>query len=88
VPPGLAFFPSNRYILFMIFPLEKLIEYKSNMYEITCAASRRAYQLSMLQDEKIEESGGKVVSLAASQVFSGEIEFRTDDPALSERGIE
>jgi DNA-directed RNA polymerase subunit omega len=72
----------------MIFPLEKLIEYKSNMYEITCAASRRAYQLSMLQDEKIEESGGKVVSLAAAQVFSGEIEFRTGDPALPERGIE
>jgi DNA-directed RNA polymerase subunit omega len=72
----------------MIFPLEKLIEYKSNMYEITCAASRRAYQLSMLQDEKIAESDGKVVSLAASQVFSREIEFRTDDPALPERGIE
>ncbi|MDR2049456.1 MAG: DNA-directed RNA polymerase subunit omega [Treponema sp.] len=69
----------------MIFPLEKLIEYKGNMYEITCAASRRAYQLSMLQDERIEESDGKVVSLAAAQVFSGEIEFRSGASALSER---
>jgi DNA-directed RNA polymerase subunit omega len=69
----------------MIFPLEKLVEYKSNMYEITCAASRRAYQLSMLQDERIAESDGKVVSLAAAQVFSGEIEFRSGEPALSER---
>lgn len=81
----LVIFPPNRYICFMIFPLEKLIEYKSNMYEITCAASRRAYQLSMLQDERIEESDGKVVSLAAAQVFSREIEFRSGDPAFSER---
>jgi DNA-directed RNA polymerase subunit omega len=72
----------------MIFPLERLIEYKDNMYEITCAASRRAYQLSMLRDQRIEENDGKVVSLAAAEVFTGEIEFRTDDPALSERSVE
>jgi DNA-directed RNA polymerase subunit omega len=69
----------------MIFPLERLIEYKGNMYEITCAASRRAYQLSMLRDQEIEENDGKVVSLAAGQVFTGEIEFRIGDPALPER---
>ncbi|MDR1143347.1 MAG: DNA-directed RNA polymerase subunit omega [Spirochaetaceae bacterium] len=63
----------------MIFPLEKLIEYKSNMYEITCAASRRAYQLSMLRDPEIEGTDGKVVSLAAQQVFTKEIDFRIED---------
>ncbi|MCL1815047.1 MAG: DNA-directed RNA polymerase subunit omega [Treponema sp.] len=60
----------------MIFPLEELIEYKDNMYEITCAASRRAFQLSMLRDPEIDEHEGKVVSLAAQQVFTKEIEFR------------
>ena len=62
----------------MIFPLEELIEYDRNMYEITAAASRRSYQLSMLKDPEIEENDGKVVSLAARQVFTQEIEFRLD----------
>jgi DNA-directed RNA polymerase subunit omega len=59
----------------MIFPLEELIEYDNNMYEITAAASRRSYQLSMLKDPEIEDNDGKVVSLAARQVFTKEVEF-------------
>ena len=67
----------------MIFPLEELIEYGKNMYEITVASSRRAYQLSMLYaagDEMtkpwIDENDGKVVSMAANQIFTKEVEFR------------
>ena len=67
----------------MIFPIEELIEYDKNMYEITAASSRRSSQLSMLfvaddDDIKpwIEENDGKVVSLAARQVFTKEVEFR------------
>jgi DNA-directed RNA polymerase subunit omega len=63
----------------MIFPLEELIEYDNNMYEITSAASRRSYQLSMLKDPDIEENEGKVVSLAARQVFTKQIEFRLEE---------
>ena len=63
----------------MIFPLEELIKYEKNMYEVTCAASRRAYQLSMLRIPEVEESGGKVVSIAARQVFTGEVDFRLQD---------
>ena len=63
----------------MIFPLEELIEYDGNMYEITCAASRRSYQLSMLKDPEIEFNDGKVVSLAARQVFDKTIEFRIEE---------
>ena len=69
--------------MIMIFPLEELIEYVDNMYEITAASSRRSYQLSMLYaandfmaKDWIDENDGKVVSLAARQVFTGEIEFR------------
>jgi DNA-directed RNA polymerase subunit omega len=62
----------------MIFPLEELIEYDENMYEITSAASRRSYQLSMLKDPEIDENDGKMVSLAARQVFTKKIEFRLD----------
>ena len=67
----------------MIFPLEELIKYKKNMYGITAAAAHRSYQLSMLhaaEDEQakswIDDNNGKVVSLAARQVFSGELDFR------------
>jgi DNA-directed RNA polymerase subunit omega len=49
------------------------------MYGITAAASRRAFQLSMLKDEEIEENDGKVVSLAARQVFTQEVEFRIEE---------
>jgi DNA-directed RNA polymerase subunit omega len=62
----------------MIFPLEELIEYEDNMYEITAAASRRSYQLSMLKDPDIEDNEGKVVSLAARQVFTDQIEFHLE----------
>ena len=67
----------------MIFPLEELIGYVKNMYEITAASSRRSYQLSMLHAAEdyqvkpwIDENDGKVVSLAARQVFTKEVEFR------------
>ena len=70
----------------MIFPLEELIEYVDNMYEVTAASSRRSYQLSILQaanDDQIrpwiEANDGKVVSLAARQVFTKEIEFRLEN---------
>ena len=63
----------------MIFPLEELIKYDQNMYEITSAASRRSYQLSMLRDPEIEDFDGKVVSLAARQVFTQEVEFRIEE---------
>jgi len=62
----------------MIFPLKELIEYDKNMYEITAAASRRSYQLSMLKDPEIEDNDGKVVSLAARQLFTQEVEFRVE----------
>jgi DNA-directed RNA polymerase subunit omega len=70
----------------MIFPLEELIGYEKNMYEITASSSRRSYQLSMLyaaEDDQvkywIDDNDGKVVSLAARQVFTKEIEFRLDN---------
>jgi DNA-directed RNA polymerase subunit omega len=49
------------------------------MYEITTASSRRSYQLSMLKDPEIEDNDGKVVSLAARQIFTKEVEFRIAD---------
>ena len=63
----------------MVFPLQELVEYKGNIYEITCAASRRAFQLSKINDESLEENDGKVVSLAARQLFTNEVEYRIEE---------
>ena len=63
----------------MIFPLEELIEYNKNMYEITTASSRRAYQLSsVLEKDEKEDYDGKMVALAARQVFTEEVLFRLE----------
>ena len=70
----------------MIFPLKELIQYEKNMYEVTVASSRRSYQLSMLYAAQdiyaryhIDDNDGKVVSLAARQVFTEEVEFRLEE---------
>jgi len=63
----------------MIFPLKDLIEYDGNMYEVTTAASRRAYQLSsVLEKDEKEDYDGKMVALAALQVFTKEVQFRLE----------
>jgi DNA-directed RNA polymerase subunit omega len=63
----------------MIMPLEQLIEYDGNAYEITVAITRRAYQLAVLKTPEVEKNNGKVVSLATRHVFSKQIEFRLLD---------
>jgi DNA-directed RNA polymerase subunit omega len=64
----------------MIFPLKELIEYGDNMYEITTASSRRAYQLSsVLEKEEKEDYDSKMVALAALQVFTKEVQFRLEE---------
>lgn len=60
----------------MIFPLEETVKFTGNIYEATVAASRRAYQLAMIKDPIIEQNDGKVVSLAAKQLFTGQIQYR------------
>ena len=63
----------------MIFPLKELIEYDENMYEVTTASSRRAYQLStVLEKEEKDDWDGKMVALAARQVFTQEVQFRIE----------
>ena len=60
----------------MIMPLEQLIEYDGNTYEITVAITRRAYQLAVLKTPDVEKNNGKVVSLATRQVFSNQVQYR------------
>lgn len=62
----------------MIFPLEHLVKFTGNVYEVTVAASRRAYQMSMIRDPSIEQNDGKVASLAARQLFENQVQYRIE----------
>ncbi|WHE98841.1 DNA-directed RNA polymerase subunit omega, partial [Treponema pallidum] len=48
----------------------------------TCAATRRAFQLAAVCDPVLDELGGKVVSAAAQQVFSGTVDYRIEPQEL------
>lgn len=62
----------------MVFPLEEVVKYDGNIYEITVAASRRAYQLAKVEDTEIDMNGGKVVSLGAKQLFDKVITYKIE----------
>ena len=63
----------------MIFPLEQLVQFSDNAYEITVAAIRRAYQMYMVKDPQIEQNEDKVVSLAANQLFNNKVTYRIEE---------
>ena len=63
----------------MIFPLEQLVQFSDNAYEITVAAIRRAYQMSMVKDPQIEQNEDKVVSLGANQLFNNKVTYRIEE---------
>ncbi len=62
----------------MIFPLEELVQYNGNIYEITVAASVRAYQLAKVNDREVIENHDKVVSVAARQLFTNKVHYRIE----------
>jgi len=60
----------------MIIPLEDLINYNTNSYELAVAVNRRAFQLAVLKTPEVEKNNGKVVSLSAKQIFEKHVEYR------------
>jgi DNA-directed RNA polymerase subunit omega len=60
-------------------PLEQLIEYDGNAYEITAAITQRAYQLAVIRGPEVDKNNGKVVSLATRQIFTKQVEYRLLD---------
>ena len=65
----------------MVMPLDKLISDNSNVYELTCAAIRRAAQITLAGDEEVDENNGKVVSTALKQILTKKVEYRLEQPS-------
>lgn len=63
----------------MIIPLDLLVDNSDNVYEMTCAAIRRAVQITVTRDEEIEENDGKVVSTAIKQVLNRTVQYRLEE---------
>jgi DNA-directed RNA polymerase subunit omega len=66
----------------MIFPLQELVEFKDdgqNIYEITVAASRRAYQMARVKDPEIAANQDKDVCVAARQLFTNKVKYRIEN---------
>lgn len=60
----------------MIIPLDALLREDGNIYESTCAAIRRAYQLTVTGEEEVEQNQGKVVSVAIRQILTQKVQYR------------
>ena len=62
----------------MIIPLEELIDYNGNIYELTSAAMKRAIQINLAGDEELEKNKGKVVSTASKQVLTKKVKYQIE----------
>ena len=62
----------------MILPLDRLISEETNVYTLTCAAIRRAAQITLAGDDDIAENEGKVVSTSLKQILTKKVEYRLD----------
>ena len=63
----------------MIIPIDKMVDHGDNVYELTCAAIRRAMQITVTGDEDVQENGGKVVSTSLKQILDKKVEYQLED---------
>jgi len=63
----------------MKLPMNLLIKNQGNMYELTCAAIKRAVQINLAGDEELDENRGKIVSLAVKQILTSKVEYRLEE---------
>ena len=63
----------------MIIPLDELINYKGNRYELTCAAIKRAIQINLTGDEDLKKHKGKIVPTALKQILTKKVKFKLEE---------
>ena len=63
----------------MIVPLDELIDFKGNRYELTCAAIKRAIQINLTDDEEVKKNNGKIVPTALKQVLKKKVQYKLEE---------
>lgn len=54
-------------------PIDKLIKKAECRYALVCGVAKRAKQLIAQDDEKMSSSGEKALSIAAHEVYDGDV---------------
>ncbi len=60
-------------------PIDKLVDNEENVYEMTCAAIKRASQITVTGDDDLEDGKEKVVSASLKQILTDKIEYRIEE---------
>lgn len=60
----------------MVLPLDKLLEKTKNIYGLTCAAIKRASQLTITGETDCDIEETKIVTVALKQVLTEKVEYR------------
>lgn len=65
----------------MSIPLDSLIDYEGNIYQMTCVAIKEANLIStrVSENEGGESTDDKIVSTVLTRALAGEISFETSD---------
>lgn len=63
----------------LIVPLNKLVSFEGNIYEMTNAAISRSRQIAMTGDPILEKNKGKVVSSAIEQIVKEDVKYRLEE---------
>ncbi|MCD6121984.1 MAG: DNA-directed RNA polymerase subunit omega [Spirochaetales bacterium] len=62
----------------MIIPIDKLISYEGNIYQLTSAVIKRAIQINLVGDEELEKNKGKIVSIALKQILTEKVKYHIE----------
>ncbi len=62
----------------MVLPLDALLSFQGNIYELTSAAMKRSVQLNLVGDEELDANHGKIVSTALRQVLSLKVRYQLE----------
>ena len=63
----------------MLIPLDKLLVRSKNIYELTCAAIKRASQLTITGEKETGIDESKIVPMALKQILIEKVEYRREE---------
>lgn len=63
----------------MIIPIDELVQFKGNRYELTCAAIKRAIQMNLTGNEDLKKNKNKIVPTALQQVLEGKVKYKIEE---------
>ncbi len=62
----------------MVLPLDDLLGFHGNIYELTSATMKRSIQLNLVGDEELDANRGKIVSTALRQVLGQKVRYQLE----------